>query len=50
MNKFKQKEPMDLKDQVNCRMYRPKTYRIMLEIEPSQAFESSAKQGQARTL
>ena len=50
MNKFKQKEPKDLKDQVNCGMYRPKTYRIMSEIEPSQASERSANQGQARTL
>ena len=50
MKKAKQKEPKDFKDQEKRVMNRPKTYRIMSETEPSQAFERSPKQGQDKTL
>ena len=39
MNKFKHKEPKDLKDQAHYVMYRPNTYITMSETEPSQAFK-----------
>ena len=43
MKKVKHKTRKDLTNQVNCEMYRLKTYRIMSEIEPSQASERSQK-------